>query len=283
MNYLLIITAAALLVGFIIGWAKGLIGILTGILSWVIILGVMYVATPAIEKAYAKGPVYEKMYNTVSDHVSNGLVTKENKAIDKLNEQIEADNNSDTVPTTTETPAETENKKADIELGDAQSMKDFLAGIRIDLPSEVTRIVSRAVDDTTNAAAELVSNITADSENKISSANDTIVSTVSTPIATLMVRGLALLTAFLLALIITRVIALIGQALGDAPVIGGISRFFGGVWGIIVVLVIVWLFMDFVTCFSITPNGQKLLSQINSSSFLDTLYINNPLSFLIEK
>lgn len=283
MNYLLIITLILLLVGFIIGWAKGLIGILTGILSWVIILGVMYVATPMIEKAYAKGPVYEKMYNTVSDHVSNGLVKKENKAIDKLNEQIEAENNSDTIDDTDVEQNESGNKKADIELNDSQSMKDFLEGISIKLPSEVTRIVARAVDDATNAAAELVTNITADSEDKITSANDTIVNTVSTPIATLMVRGLALLTAFLIAIIITRIVALIGQALGNAPVIGGISRFFGGIWGIIVVLVLVWLFMDFVTCFSITPNGQKLMEQINSSTLLDSLYINNPLAFLISE
>lgn len=282
MNYLLIITLALLFVGFVIGWAKGLIGILTGILSWVIILGVMYVATPAIERAYSKGPVYEKMYNTVSDHVSNGLVTKENKAIDELNESIEAANDSDSTDTTTETASDG-NQKADINLSDSESMKDFLSGISISLPSAVTRIVAQAVDGATNAAARLVSNITADSQDKITSANDTIVNTVSTPIATLMVRGLALLTSFLLAVIITRIIALIGQALGNTPVIGGISRFFGGIWGIIVVLVLVWLFMDLVTCFSITPNGQKLMSQINSSSFLDTLYINNPLTFFITK
>lgn len=282
MNYLLIITLVLLFVGFVIGWAKGLIGILTGILSWVIILGVMYVATPAIERAYSKGPVYEKMYNTVSDHVSNGLVTKENKAIDELNESIEAANDSDSTDTTTETASDG-NQKADINLSDSESMKDFLSGISISLPSAVTRIVAQAVDGATNAAARLVSNITADSQDKITSANDTIVNTVSTPIATLMVRGLALLTSFLLAVIITRIIALIGQALGNTPVIGGISRFFGGIWGIIVVLVLVWLFMDLVTCFSITPNGQKLVSQINSSSFLDTLYINNPLTFFITK
>ncbi|MDD6380808.1 MAG: hypothetical protein PUG04_03850 [Lachnospiraceae bacterium] len=282
MNYLLIITLVLLFVGFVIGWAKGLIGILTGILSWVIILGVMYVATPAIERAYSKGPVYEKMYNTVSDHVSNGLVTKENKAIDELNESIEAANDSDSTDTTTETASDG-NQKADINLSDSESMKDFLSGISISLPSAVTRIVAQAVDGATNAAARLVSNITADSQDKITSANDTIVNTVSTPIATLMVRGLALLTSFLLAVIITRIIALIGQALGNTPVIGGISRFFGGIWGIIVVLVLVWLFMDLVTCFSITPNGQKLMSQINSSSFLDTLYINNPLTFFITK
>lgn len=282
MNYLLIITLVLLFVGFVIGWAKGLIGILTGILSWVIILGVMYVATPAIERAYSKGPVYEKMYNTVSDHVSNGLVTKENKAIDELNESIEAANDSDSTDTSTETASDG-NQKADINLSDSESMKDFLSGISISLPSAVTRIVAQAVDGATNAAARLVSNITADSQDKITSANDTIVNTVSTPIATLMVRGLALLTSFLLAVIITRIIALIGQALGNTPVIGGISRFFGGIWGIIVVLVLVWLFMDLVTCFSITPNGQKLMSQINSSSFLDTLYINNPLTFFITK
>lgn len=281
LNYLLIITGVLLIIGFIIGWAKGLFGILSGLLSWVLILVMMYVATPAIENAYMKGPVYEKMYNTVSAHVSSNLVKKENKAIDKLNEEIENQNSDDSL--TTETTTGNDYKKAKIDLSDSQSMKEFLKDISISLPSTVTTLVAKAVDDTANAAAGIVENITADSEGRIEDANDTIVKSVSTPIANLMVRGLALLTSLLLAVIITRILALIIHAIGDLPVIGGISRLLGGVWGIIVVMLLVWLFMDFVTCFSITPNGAKLMSQIESSEILNTMYINNPLTFLISR
>lgn len=287
MNYVLIITLVLLMVCFIIGWAKGLFGILSGILSWVIILAVMYFATPVIEQAYTNGPVYEKMYNMVSDHVSNGLVTKENEAIDKLNEQIAeenaaAENGLDT-GTEDETQTDDNSDKVQIDLTDSQSMRDFLESISISLPSKVTSIIARVADDATNAAAGIVENITADKENQISSANTTIVDSVSKPLASLMVRGIALLTALLIAIIITRIIALIAHALGDAPVVGGISRFLGGIWGLIVAMILVFLFMDLVTCFAITPNGAKLMSQIESSDFLNSLYINNPLGFLISK
>ena len=98
-----------------------------------------------------------------------------------------------------------------------------------------------------------------------------------------MVKGLAILTSLLIAFIITKVISLIAQFIGDLPVVGGFSRALGGIWGIIVALMIIWIFMDVVTCFSITPSGEKLMTQIESSEFLNILYVNNPLAFLINK
>lgn len=278
MNYLLIITGVLLLIGFIIGWAKGLIGILSGILSWVIILVIMYAATPAIENAYMKGPVYKKMYNTVSAHVNSNLTKQENKTIDKLNEKLQSDNT-----TITGDAADSDGRKPTTDLKDSESMKEFLSGISISLPNRVTSFISKAIDDATNAAAGLVQNITADSQDALTDANATITDSISSPLARLMVRGIAMLTAFILALIVTRIIALLAHILGKAPVIGGFSRVLGGVFGIIVVLLIVWLFMDFVTCFAITPNGAKLMSQIEGSEFLNALYINNPLTFLISR
>ena len=176
-----------------------------------------------------------------------------------------------------------QNRKAKTDLGDSESMKDFLSELHIPLPETVTGIVSRAVDTATNAAAEIVNNISADSESKLSGANDSIIKDVSEPIAKLMVRGVALITALIIALILTRIVALIAQIAGDMPVVGGISRFFGGIWGMVVALILVWIFMDLVSCFSITSQGQKLLDMINSSGFLDALYINNPLGFLISR
>lgn len=283
MNYLLIIIGVLMLVGFIIGWAKGLIGILSGILSWVIILVIMYTATPLIENTYMKGPVYKKMYNTVSGHVSNNLVSHENKAIDKLNEQIDADNASGNTTVTGADVNDSGKGKPTIDLTDSESLKEFFSGISISLPNKVTSIVSKALSDTTSAAAALVENITEDSEDKLADANATITKGVTQPLATLMVRGIAMLTAFILALIVTRIIALILHLIGRAPVVGGFSRVLGGVFGIIVVLLLVWIFMDFVTCFAITPNGAKLMSQIEGSELLNTLYINNPLLFLISR
>ena len=279
MNLLLIITAILLFAGFAIGWARGLFGILAGVLSWVIILVVMYAVTPVIEKAYMKGPVYDKMYDLVSANVSDGLIRKENKSIDKINEAIE--NGNDDQDQDSETVGQ--NRKAKTDLGDSESMKDFLSELHIPLPETVTGIVSRAVDTATNAAAEIANNISADSESKLSGANDTIIKDVSEPIAKLMVRGVALITALIIALILTRIVALIAQIAGDMPVVGGISGFFGGIWGMVVALILVWIFMDLVSCFSITSQGQKLLDMINSSGFLDALYINNPLGFLISR
>lgn len=278
MNYVLIGSLILLVVAFAIGFYRGLFGLLSGLLTWIIILGFLYVATPLIEAKYMDGTVYKKFYNSVSEHISTSLITKENKKIDSLN--AAASENTDTEDTTTDigTP-----KKAAIDLSDSESLRDYLEKIGISIPKKASDFISKAVDSTTNAAAEIVSNITADNADKLSDANDTIVSTLSARTAALMVKGLAILTSLLIAFIITRALALIAQFIGDLPVVGGFSRFLGGVWGIIVALLIIWIFMDVVTCFSITPNGAKLVSQIQNNAFLDFLYVENPLAFLINK
>lgn len=278
MNYVLIGSLILLVVAFAIGFYRGLFGLLGGLLTWMIILGFLYVATPLIEAKYMDGAVYKKFYNSVSEHISTSLITKENKTIDSLN--AAASENTDTEDTTTDigTP-----KKAAIDLSDSESLRDYLEKIGISIPKKASDFISKAVDSMTNAAAEIVSNITADNADKLSEANNTIVDTLSARTAALMVKGLAILTSLLIAFIITRALALIAQFIGDLPVVGGFSRFLGGVWGIIVALLIIWIFMDVVTCFSITPNGAKLVSQIQNNAFLDFLYVENPLAFLINK
>ncbi|MGN0240539.1 MAG: hypothetical protein ACI4CS_02525 [Candidatus Weimeria sp.] len=278
MNYVLIGSLILIVVAFAIGCYRGLFGLLSGLLTWIIIIGFLYVGTPLIEAKYMDGAVYKKFYNSVSEHISTSLVTKENEKIDELNSA--SDENTDTSDTDTDigTP-----KKAAIDLSDSESLRDYLKKIGISIPKKASDFISRAVDSATNAAAEIVSNITTDNADKLSDANDTIVDTLSARTAALMVRGLAILTSLLIAFIITRALALIAQFIGDLPVIGGFSRFLGGIWGIIVALLIIWIFMDIVTCFSITPNGAKLVSQIQDNAFLDFLYVENPLAFLISK
>lgn len=278
MNYVLIGSLILLVVAFAIGFYRGLFGLLSGLLTWIIILGFLYVATPLIEAKYMDGAVYKKFYNSVSEHISTSLITKENKTIDSLNEAADVNTAAEDTITDVGTP-----KKVAIDLSDSESLRDYLGKIGISIPKKASDFISKAVDSTTNAAAEIVSNITADNADKLSEANDTIVDTLSARTAALMVKGLAILTSLLMAFIITRALALIAQFIGELPVVGGFSRFLGGVWGVIVALLIIWIFMDVVTCFSITPNGAKLVSQIQNNAFLDFLYIENPLAFLINK
>lgn len=281
MNYILIGAVILLIIAFAIGYYRGLFGLLSGLLTWVIILGFLYVATPLIEQKYMEGAVYQKFYKSVSEHVSNGLVQKENKTIEAINKQRE--NSDETESTDTEAAEPGTNRKAAIDLSDSDSLKDYFAKIGITLPKKATDFISKAVDSTTNAAAAIIENISDDNEDKLTDANSTITSTLAGQVAALMVKGLAILTSILIAFIITRAISLVAQFIGDMPVIGGFTRALGGVWGIIVALLIIWIFMDVVTCFSITPEGTKLVKQIQSSGFLNVLYVNNPLAFLISK
>ena len=168
MNYVLIGSLILLVVAFAIGFYRGLFGLLGGLLTWMIILGFLYVATPLIEAKYMDGAVYKKFYNSVSEHISTSLITKENKTIDSLNAAA-GDDTTDTQDSTTDvgTP-----KKAAIDLSDSESLRDYLGKLGISIPKKASDFISKAVDSTTNAAAEIVSNITADNADKLSALRD---------------------------------------------------------------------------------------------------------------
>ena len=262
MNYVLIGVAVALVIGFAIGYHKGLLGMLIGMLSWVIILGLLYIGVPQIQQAYMRGPVYEKVERAVESYIKNQLVSKENEKINEINQSSQDDNT-----TTTEEQPKTESKK----LSDAASTGDFFSSMGIELPEALKKAVANGVKEDADRAINLIEDLQNVGDKQLSKANATIVSQTAQPIAAMIVRGL----------IITRILRLIAHFITDIPVVGGITRGLGGVWGVVVVLMMVWIGMDIVTCCSVLPWGQYMMKQIQASEILNVLYMYNPLTFFI--
>ena len=273
MNYVLIGVAVALFLGFAVGYYKGLLGMLVGMLSWVIILGLLYVGVPQIQKAYMRGPVYEKVERAVESHIKNRLVVKENEKIEEINKK-----NQDTSTNTDDTKTKKIESRS---FSDIASTGDFFSSMGIELPEAMQKAVANGVQEEANEALNLIENIETAKDKELSAANAIIASQTAKPIAALIVRGLAMMTAFLLGLILTRILRLIAHFITEMPVIGGISRGLGGIWGVVVVLMMVWICMDIVTCFAVVPWGQYMMKQIESSEFLHILYMYNPLNFII--
>ncbi|MQN02095.1 MAG: hypothetical protein DUD27_02895 [Lachnospiraceae bacterium] len=277
MNSVLILTIILFVAAFAIGFHRGLFGIVSGLINWAIIIGFLYFVAPPIEKYLMKGGAYTNFRNSVSENVKAGLVKKENKYIDALKK--EAEKKTDSIYSDDiEKP-----RKADIVLSDSQSMKDFLEDLGIKVPIKASDYYSKKINKKTNDAANMTANINASNAKKITAANQTISDAIGTQVATLMVKGIAILISLLIAFIITRILSLVAQILGKVPVIGGFSKVLGGIWGVIVALLILWLFMDIVTCFSTTSLCQKITAQITKNEVLNILYMNNPLLFLINK
>ncbi|MCR5452347.1 MAG: CvpA family protein [Lachnospiraceae bacterium] len=264
-NVFLIFTIAVFIISIIIGVRKGILGVVFGVITWVLIIGLIYFGTPFVKESLMKGPIYEKFYNAVYDHVQNGLIAMENE---------------------NETSAEMADEAIDHAISDPESVGDLFDAIDMDIPWLMMRAISDAAnvndiqkidipegqdEESIDARIEAVSQI-----------NATIADTAATPIANMMVKGISVLLVLILSLLLTRILGLIVNALNDAPVIGETSRILGGLWGVLCALLIIWVAMDLVICFAATPRGQSFMNEITSNSFLNALFINNPLEFLVK-
>ncbi len=88
------------------------------------------------------------------------------------------------------------------------------------------------------------------------------------------------LIAFLVALVVvTIVVSILIKMLGlidKLPLIGGMNRVAGGIVGVGIGIVAVWILFLVITLFYDTPLGQTCFEQIETSKILSYLYNNNP-------
>lgn len=283
-NIFLIAVIILLVICFIVGCSKGILGIFFGIIYWVVILGTVYVAQPRIETYMADGPVQEKVETAVRKHIKSGLVKKENETIDSINDQLDENGGSlteDAAADTSDDTSESESVQPTYDFSSVESVGDSFSDIGITLPSAMKKAVAEAGSEALNAAGNVLDNLRTSEEDQVDEANDTISQNVAAPIASVVIKGIALLISIILALIISRILGLIINAVNHMPVVGGLSRVLGGIWGLVVGFIIIWLIMDLATCFSLFPFGEKIMTDINNSVFLNNMYMYNPLNVFL--
>lgn len=83
--------------------------------------------------------------------------------------------------------------------------------------------------------------------------------------------------------ILSRVLMAVIGIVGKIPVIGGINRIAGGVVGVGIGLIIVWILFVLVTLLYNTPIGQTCMQDITASQILTKLYDGNILMKYITK
>lgn len=105
------------------------------------------------------------------------------------------------------------------------------------------------------------------------------VSTFLEYVSSYVAKVIADIIAFLIILVVLIVLfPIVIKMLGivnKIPVIGGANQLAGGIAGLGIGLVIVWVLFIIITLFYNTPTGTVLFNNIESSSFLKTLYENN--------
>lgn len=94
---------------------------------------------------------------------------------------------------------------------------------------------------------------------------------------------IAFLVAWIAVTIIARVLMTVIGIVGKIPVIGGVNRIAGGVVGIGIGLIIVWILFVLVTLLYNTAIGQACMKDIADSQILTKLYDGNVLMKFITK
>jgi len=85
----------------------------------------------------------------------------------------------------------------------------------------------------------------------------------------------AFIISFLLAIIIVKALIVAVDIIGDLPVIGAVNHIAGGVFGIGVALVFVWILFIAMTLLYASDWATALYAQIDGNGFLHFLYHNN--------
>lgn len=98
---------------------------------------------------------------------------------------------------------------------------------------------------------------------------------ISTYISYMIINAMAFVLSFALLLIIFAIVSIISAVVVHIPIIGGINRLGGMLFGFFEALLIVWVFFVIVAIIPDTPIGNWFFSQIDDSRILTILYEKN--------
>lgn len=95
------------------------------------------------------------------------------------------------------------------------------------------------------------------------------------------ISGIAFFIALIICVILMHVLEGVIDIVSKIPILKGVNKVLGIIAGLLQGLIMVWLFFYLITIFQSTNWGQNILSMIQSSSFLSSLYENNIILYLI--
>lgn len=88
-------------------------------------------------------------------------------------------------------------------------------------------------------------------------------------------RTIAFLILAIVIFLIIRILLKLSGMINKVPLIGGVNRFFGGIFGLLEGLLFLWVICLLIMLFSGTSFGMKIVEVINSNAFLKLIYDNN--------
>lgn len=263
-NWLLIIVAAVFVVCVAAGLIRGFLKLGLSLLSTVITLVIILVLAPYVSDALAK-------YTPVDDYIESRVV--EAFVPDVTEEQLSQMDLSGTplAELSQEQLQNLNNMDWDLLGISAEDLLNLIGDIPKDVQireiqnAPVPQFLKDQLMDNNNSAVY--------SELGVKDFPHYVAAYISR----LVLHLVSFLVTFLLAIIIVKALMFAVDIIGELPVLGLVNRLAGGVLGLVLALVIVWIGFLVMTLAYTTSAGTACFEMMEKSPFLQFLYNTNPL------
>ena len=279
MNWLLIVVVVLWAFYIVRGYKKGMLKMLYSLVSWIVILILVTMATPYMtEFLTANTSIEQNIHKTCKEKLKN-LVTGDNAATD-----------ADMAPGTE--PGSDSNSNSSANSGSDSSSKpsansgsdsgsNSSANPGSDSSSNSNTDITKSNKALLDALGlkipeELLDSIAGDNNLADSFFESTgLYEQAATEITAFAMKGISFILCLIVAVIISRIIYGMISIVEAAPVVGTLNRLLGIIIGSVKGLFIVWTVFAIVAMNAMTQAGMMMSDYIYESPFLQWIYENN--------
>ena len=263
-NWLLIIVATIFLVCIVVGYVKGFLKLGISLLSTILTLVLVLFLSPFVADALVK-------FTPVDDYIEEKTVEA---FMPELTEEQLADID------VSGTPLEELSQEQLANLGDLDwEMLGITADDILSIIGEIPKDMQIKEIDGAAMPQFLKDQLIQNNNSTIYSelGADSFPQYVAKYISRLVLNLLSFLVTFLLAIIIVKALMFAVNIIGELPVLGLINHIGGGVLGLVLAVVIVWIGFLIMTLAYTTDVGTACFEMVEKSKILRFLYETNPL------
>ena len=267
MNWLLIVVVVLWAFYIVRGYKKGMLKMLYSLVSWIVILILVTMATPYMtEFLTANTSIEQNIHKTCKEKLKK-LVTGDNAATD-------ADMAPGTEPGSDSSSNSSANSGSDSgSNSSANSGSDSSSNSNTDITKS-----NKALLDALGLKIpeELLDSIAGDNNLADSFFESTgLYEQAATEITAFAMKGISFILCLIVAVIISRIIYGMISIVEAAPVVGTLNRLLGIIIGSVKGLFIVWTVFAIVAMNAMTQAGMMMSDYIYESPFLQWIYENN--------
>ena len=267
MNWLLIVVVVLWAFYIVRGYKKGMLKMLYSLVSWIVILILVTMATPYMtEFLTANTSIEQNIHKTCKEKLKK-LVTGDNAATD-----------ADMAPGTDQDSDSSSNSSAN---SGSDSSSNSSANSGSDSSSNSNTDITKSNKALLDALGlkipeELLDSIAGDNNLADSFFESTgLYEQAATEITAFAMKGISFILCLIVAVIISRIIYGMISIVEAAPVVGTLNRLLGIIIGSVKGLFIVWTVFAIVAMNAMTQAGMMMSDYIYESPFLQWIYENN--------